>query len=77
MDIVAITETSEKKDLGFLNNIEIEGYEFYHTASKTSIGGTAIYVNKMYHTVECCDLNINDTEFETTLIEIKIKIVRI
>ena len=73
MDIVAITETSEKEDLGFLNNIEIEGYEFYHTASKKSKGGTAIYVNKMYHTVERCDLNINDTEFGTTWIEIKNK----
>ena len=73
MDIVAITETSEKEDLGFLNIIEIEGYEFYHTASKTLKGGTDIYVNKMYHTVERCDLNINDTEFETTLIEIKNK----
>ena len=73
MNIAAITETSEKEDLGFLNNIEIEGYEFYRTASKTSKGGTAIYVNKMYHTVEHCDLNINDTEFETTWIEIKNK----
>ena len=27
----------------------------------------------MYHTVERCDLNINDTEFETTWIEIKNK----
>ena len=73
MDIVAITETSEKEDLGILNNIEIEGYEFYHTASNILKGGTAIYVNKMYHTVERCDLNINDTEFETTWIEIKNK----
>ena len=39
IDIVAITETSEKEDLGFLNNIKIEGYEIYHTASKTSKGG--------------------------------------
>ena len=46
MDIVAITETSEKEDLGFLNNIEIEGYEFYQTASKKSKGGTAIYVKQ-------------------------------
>ena len=73
MDIVAITGTSEKEDLGFLNNIEIEGYEFYHTASKKSKVGTAIYVNKMYHTVERSDLNIIDTEFETTWIEIKNK----
>ena len=66
MDIVAITETSEKEDLGFLNNIEIEGYEFYHTASKKSKGGTAIYVNKMYHTVERCDL-IENVEIYTDI----------
>ena len=65
---VAITETSEKEDLGFLNNIEIEGYEIYHTTSKTSI-----YVNKMFDTVERRYLNINNAEFETTWIEIKNK----
>ena len=27
MDILAITETSENNDTGFLTNIEIEGYE--------------------------------------------------
>ena len=46
LDLLAITETSEKEDTGFLNNVEIEGYEKYHTPSKTSKGGTAIYVNK-------------------------------
>ena len=29
LDIVTITETSEKEDIGFLNNVEIEGYEIY------------------------------------------------
>ena len=27
LDFLAITETSEKEDTGFLNNVEIEGYE--------------------------------------------------
>ena len=30
LDIVTITETSEKEDIGFLINVEIEGYEIYH-----------------------------------------------
>ena len=51
MDIVAITETSEKDQTGFLNNVEIEGHDIYHTSSKTSKGGTAIYVNKKYDTL--------------------------
>ena len=42
MDILAITETSEKEDTGFLNNVEMEGYDIYHTSTKTSKGGTAI-----------------------------------
>ena len=37
MNILAIAETSEKEDIGFLNNVEIEGYKIYHTASKSSI----------------------------------------
>ena len=38
LDLLAITETSEKEDTGFLNNVEIEGYEKYQTPSKTSKG---------------------------------------
>ena len=36
MDILAITETSENNDTGFMTNIEIEGYENYHTPSNSS-----------------------------------------
>ena len=73
MDILAITETSEKEDTGFLGNIEIEGFDIYHTSTKTSKGGTAIYVNKRYYSIERCDLNTENVEFETTWIEIKNK----
>ena len=66
MDILAITETSEKEDTGFLSNVEMEGYEKYHTASKTAKGGTAIYVSENYDKIERCDLNIRNLEFETT-----------
>ena len=52
MDVIAITETSEKEDIGFLNNVEIEGYDIYQTASETTKGGTAIYVDKRFDTVE-------------------------
>ena len=48
IDIVALTETSEKEDNGFTGNVEIDGYQKFHTASKTSKGGTAIYVNKYF-----------------------------
>ena len=73
IDILALTETSEKEETGFLINVEIAGYEKFHTASKTSKGGTAIYVNKNYDTTERNDLNVNNAEFESTRIEIKNK----
>ena len=73
LDIVTITETSEKEDIGFLNNVEIEGYEIYHTASKSSKGGTAIYVNNNFDTIDCSELNVNNVEYESTWIEIKNK----
>ena len=73
MDILALTETSEKEDTGFLINVEIAGYEKFHTASKTTKGGTAIYVNKNYNTIERNGLNANNAEFESTWIEIKNK----
>ena len=34
MNILAISETSEKEEIGFLTNVEIEGYDLFHTASK-------------------------------------------
>ena len=73
IDILALIETSEKEETGFLINVEIAGYEKFHTASKTSKGGTAIYVNKNYDTTEHNDLNVNNAEFESTRIEIKNK----
>ena len=73
IDTLAIAETSEKEYSGFLSNVEIEGYEKYHTASKSAKGGTAICVFKNLDRIERCDLNISNLEFETTWIEIKKK----
>ena len=73
MDILAISETSEKEKIGFLTNVEIEGYDLFHTASKISKGGTSIYANKDFESLECTDLKINNPEFESTWIEIKNK----
>ena len=70
---MAITETSEKEDAGFLSNIEIEGFDIYHTSTNTSKGGTAINVNKRYDSIGRCDFNTENVEFETTWIEIKNK----
>ena len=77
IDIVALTETSEKEDNGFIGNVEIDGYQKFHTASKTSKGGggggggTAIYVNKYFDSFERIDLGINSLGCESMWIEIK------
>ena len=73
LDELAITETSEKEEIGFLTNGELEGYELFHTPSKISKGGTAVYVNKSFDSLERNDIKINTDEFESTWVEIKNK----
>ena len=45
----------------------------FHTGSKSNKGGTAIYANKNFDSIERTDLNINSLEYESTWIEIKNK----
>ena len=71
LDILSITETSEKESVGFLTNTDIDGYIKFHTPSRTSKGGTAIYVNENFNAIERSDLSIMTDEFESTWIEIK------
>ena len=71
IDILTITETSEKEAVGFISNVEIDGYQKFHTPSKSSKGGTAIYVNKYFDSMERSDLNINSLEYESSWIEIQ------
>ena len=73
LDVLAITETSEKEEIGFLTNVELEGYELFHTPSKISKGATAVYVNKSFDSLERNDIKINTDEFESTWVEIKNK----
>ena len=73
IDIPALTETSEKEETGFLGNVELDGCQTFHTASKSTKGGTAIYANKNFDTIERTDLNINFLEYESMWIEIKNK----
>ena len=73
MDIIAITETSEKEETGFLTNVEIEGYDLYYTSTKTAKGGSAIDISKYCDSLERNNHNIKHIEYETTWIEIKNK----
>ena len=58
MDVVAITETSENKDISFIKNVSMEadGYKFYNTPTNSQKGGTAMYINLDYDSFERTDL---------------------
>ena len=73
LDVLALTETSENEDTGFLCNVELDDFKKFHTASNSSKGGTAIYANKNFEMIERSDLNSNSLEYESTWIEIKNK----
>ena len=73
IDLLALIETSEKEDIRFIGNVEMDGYQEFHTASKSSKRGTAIYVNKYFDSIERSNLNINSLEYESTWIEIQNK----
>ena len=74
LDIITLSETSEQEDTGFIGNIEIEGYKLeHHSPTKTSKGGTAIYVDNRMNTLKRDDLTASSKEFESSWIEIKNK----
>ena len=73
MDIVAITETSQKSNENFIKNVTIEAYDIYSTGSHSARGGVAIYVNNNFNSFERNNLKVNNDEFESVWIEINNK----
>ena len=74
LDVITLTETSEHEESGFISNIDLEGYCLeHHSPTKTSKGGTAIYVDKRMNTLPRDDLIPNSIEYEASWIEIKNK----
>ena len=72
IDVLCISETSQKENSNFDNNINIEGYkEPFSLGSKTSKGGVTIFTKKDLNVVERNDLNLVDISFEAVWIEIK------
>lgn len=71
MDVIAITETSESKDHSFIKNISMDGYEFYHTPSNSSKGGTAMFINNQFKSFERTDISAQTNLFESTWVELK------
>ena len=56
MDVIGISETSENAVNSFVANIELDGYELFHTPTNSAKGGTAIYVNKNVDAFERTDI---------------------
>ncbi len=71
MDIIAVTETSEKEDDSFISNVKIDGYSLFHTPTCSSKGGSALYVNSDYDTFERVDMKIQNENFQGVWLEIK------
>ena len=51
----------------------MEAYDSYFTPSNSSGGGTGIYVNNAFDSIERTDLNVQHDDFESSWIEIKNK----
>ena len=67
---ICITETSQRENDEFKRNINLDNFHPVSTGTKTTRGGTAIYVKSTHHTIERNDLKICNKEYESTWIEI-------
>ena len=72
-DVIAISETSQRNNDFFKNNVAIKGYNNYFTSSYLEKGGVAIYAKDKLNSLEHADLNIKNIDFESTWIEIENK----
>ena len=58
IDMIAISETTITKQVSVLNNLNLNNYSFESTPTKTSAGGTLLYIAN-HLSYKCCnDLNI-------------------
>ena len=71
IDIINISETSQKENCNFDSNISIDGYrQPFSIGSKTIKGGVLTYVRENINVIERDDLNICDKSFEAVWVEI-------
>ena len=74
LDIIGISETSQRESINFKTNVRIEGYhQPFTVGSKTSRGGVAIYAMENLNIWERDDLNIVNNDFESVWVEIGIE----
>ena len=74
IDIIGISETSQKENIDFNTNVSIDGYHLpFVNGSKTAKGGVAIYARENIIIWERDDLNIVNNDFESVWTEIEVK----
>ena len=74
LDLICISETSQKNDDDFLSNISIDNYYApYTTGSNFARGGVAIYAKNNLHVTERLDLKENNDYLEAIWVEISVK----
>ena len=73
IDVICISETSQKENVEFMANVSIEGYnDPISKGSKTAKGGVAIYTKSDINAFLREDLSKVEKSFETVWIEIQI-----
>ena len=74
LDILCISETSQRENQNFKSNVSIGGFDqMFSLGSKTARGGVAIYVNNKIDAFERHDLNSVSDSFEAIWVEVKQK----
>ena len=71
LDVLCLTETSQKKNTNFNLNVNLHGYKQpFSLGSETARGGVAIYVNDKLKVKERNDINESNKNYEAIWIEI-------
>ena len=78
IDIIGISETSQRENTSFDANVSIDGYHLpFVNGSKTAKGGVAIYARENLKIWERDDLGIVNNDFESVWTEIEVKSLKI
>ena len=73
IDVICISETSQKEDIDFMSNVSLVGYNNpISQGSKTARGGVAIYTKSNINAYPRDDLNKTDKSFEIVWNEIQV-----
>ena len=70
-DVVAVSETWDSLEGPLSTNVEIPGYTFFSSKSKSQNGGVGLYIKTSLCPGLRSDLNSDSDEYETVWIEIE------